>query len=158
MKPLIFLPLIGLASLRIAAIAQTGCPAPAPSPKYAGPLKHGNLIEHPVPVYPANARAHGISGSLLFRAHILEDGTVGHLTVLSGPPELQEAAEKALYRSRYTPWTVNGQPVDTYTTIPISFGLNLPDGSTGPAGKPNGQEISPLSLQGLLVRSYPAKR
>jgi TonB family protein len=138
--------------------AQTACPAPHPNVKYPDSVKRGVLIEHQVPVYPAAARAHGVSGILLFRAHILEDGTVGHLTVLSGPPELQEAAEKALYRSRYTPWTANGQPIDVYITLPMSFGLNQANGSTGPAPKPSGEKIAALALQSLLVRSYPAER
>lgn len=140
------------------ATAQTPCTVPHPVAKYTGPLKHGTLIDHPAFVYPARAKSRGISGSLLFRAHILEDGTVGHVTALSGPPELQEATEKILYHWRYTPWTANGQPVDAYTTIPVSFGLPQPNGSVGSASKPRGQPIPSLALQGLLVRSYPAKR
>jgi TonB family protein len=142
----------------LGAAAQTPCTVPHPAVKYTGPLKRGALIEHPTPVYPAQAKSRGISGSLLFRAHILEDGTIGHLTVLSGPPELQEATEKVLYHWRYTPWTANGQPVDVYTDIIFSFGLPQPNGTVGSPPKPTGQPIPALAFQGLLVRSYPAKR
>jgi TonB family protein len=136
------------------ATAQTACVQPHPTAQYSGPLTRGRLLEHPVPAYPERAKSRGISGLVTFRAHILEDGTIGHLTALSGPPELQESVEKTLYRWRYTPYTANGQPVDVYTSIPVGFG----NGSAGPAPTPTGQKISALELQGLLVRSYPAKR
>jgi TonB family protein len=99
-----------------------------------------------------------MSGVVTFRTHILEDGTVGHLTVLSGPPELQQQAEKTVYRWRYTPWTANGQPIDIYTTIPIGFGLPKAHGSVGPTPKAQGLKISPTELQGSLVRSYDQRK
>ncbi len=153
-----FRALIFVLCLSCGASSQTACPAPRPARNYAGPVQRGQLLEHQVPQYPGKAKSHDVSGSVVFRAHILEDGTIGHITVLSGPPELQESAEKTVYQWRYTPYTVNGQPVDVYTTIPIQFGLNQPGGASGPAPKPSGQKISALALQGLLVRSFPAKR
>jgi TonB family protein len=156
MKPSVLFPALCLAALP--AMGQTPCSVPRPDAKYTGPVHRGQVLDHPTPPYPGGARAHGISGTVIFRAHILDDGTVGHLTPLSGPPELQESAEKTLYRWRYTPWTSNGQPVDAYTTMPVSFGLHRPDGATGSPPKLTGQKISPLELQGLLVRSYPSRR
>jgi TonB family protein len=156
MKCLVLLPILFLACTQV--MAQSDCPVPHSVARHGGSIMKGHLVEHQVPTFPGRARAHDISGVVTFRAHILEDGTVGHLTVVSGPPELQEQAEKTVYRWRYTPWTLDGQPIDVYTTIPISFGLNKSDGSAGPTAKPKGLPISPSELQGLLVRSYPAQR
>jgi TonB family protein len=156
MKLAALVPILCVACLHV--MAQTVCPQPHLTAKYAGPVSPGHVLEHSNPDYPSSAKSRGISGSVTFRAHILEDGTVGHLTVLSGPPELQEAAKKTLYRWRFSPWTANGQPVDAYTTLPVTFNLPRPDGSVGPPPRPVGQKIPAIELQGLLVRSYPAKR
>jgi len=137
------------------AHAQADCPVPRPAANYTGHLQPGQLLEHPVPPYPERVKSHGISGTLVFRAHILEDGTVGHLTPISGPPELQEPVEKTIYHWRYTSWTVNGQPVDAFKYITMNFNLNP---ALGSAQKPTGLKVSPSTLQTLLVRSYPAKR
>jgi TonB family protein len=48
--------------------------------------------------------------------------------------------------------------VDAYTTLPVTFNLPRPDGSFGLPPSPTGRKIAALDLQGLLVRSYPAKR
>jgi TonB family protein len=154
MKLWTLLPLLCLAWLR--ATAQTACTGPHPDAKYTGPVKRGRIIEQPSPVYPESAKARGISGCVRVREHVLVDGTIGHITVLSGPPELHEATAKAFYRSRYAPWTVNSQPVDAYTTSPACF--TLPQTALPAGARPAGQQVSALALQGLLVRSYQAKR
>ena len=135
--------------------AQTDCPVPRPEAKYAGHLQRGHLLEHSNPPYPGRAKFHDISGTVVFRAHILEDGTVGHLTHFRARPSYKNLLKRHFTNRRYSPWTVNGQPVDAFTSIPVNFSVNP---SLGSSQKPVVEKITPFALQGLLIRSYPAKR
>jgi TonB family protein len=80
-----------------------------------------NLISSRVPVYPAEAKANHVGGRVVMQATINRDGSVGHLHVLSGEPELRRAAMEAVSSWQYRPYLVNGQPVEVSTTISVDF-------------------------------------
>jgi protein TonB len=73
------------------------------------------------PVYPANARAGNVSGSVLLEATIGRDGAVRNLKVLRGVPELDRAAMGAARLWRFTPTLLNGQPIEVFMSITMNF-------------------------------------
>jgi protein TonB len=81
----------------------------------------GNLISQTQPVYPAIARAAGITGVVVLRAIISKTGTIENLTVQSGPVLLRQAALEGVRNWRYKPFLLNGDPTDVDTTITVNF-------------------------------------
>jgi protein TonB len=59
-----------------------------------------------------------------FRATIGKDGVPTNLKALSGDARLIQAALQAIRQWRYRPATLEGQPIETTTTVSIAFGLN----------------------------------
>jgi TonB family protein len=82
-----------------------------------------NLISSRVPAYPDAAKAQGIQGTVMMRAIISKNGTVGHLQVIDGDPLLRAAATEAVSRWRYRPYTLDGSPVEVATTVRVDFRL-----------------------------------
>jgi TonB family protein len=85
----------------------------------------GNLIARPNPVYPAEARAAGIQGSVLLRAIISKTGDIEDLKVVSGPKELTESAIDAVKQWKYRPYLLNGEPTEVDTTITVNYTLEV---------------------------------
>ena len=83
-----------------------------------------NLIVSRVPAYPEEARERRVEGDVIMRALISKDGTVERLQVMQGDSRLRSAAEDAVYKWRYKPYTLNGQPVEVATTVTVNFNLN----------------------------------
>jgi TonB family protein len=83
----------------------------------------GNRIAGDVPEYPILAMRNDIQGTVVLEATIEKDGTVGNLSIVSGPPELQEAALAAVRTWRYFPYLLNGQPVTVRTQVNVVFNL-----------------------------------
>jgi peptidyl-prolyl cis-trans isomerase A (cyclophilin A) len=82
-----------------------------------------NLLKRAPPVYPPDARAAGISGTVVLVADISEYGMVEDLKVASGPPALQQPAMDAAKTWVYKPYLLNDEPVAVKTTINIIFTL-----------------------------------
>lgn len=83
----------------------------------------GHRIEGDDPRYPPDAKAARIQGTVLLEGYISTEGTMEDLSVISGPPLLQEEAVNAVYTWRYTPYTLNGHPVRVKTQITVVFTL-----------------------------------
>ncbi len=108
-------------------IAVTGPPNGAPAPKIAGTPQRirvgGNvspvkLIRQTRPGFPAGAP----EGSVVIRAVISTDGTVLHPVVVNTVDErLATAALDAVKQWLYQPTLLNGDPVETVTTIVVDF-------------------------------------
>ncbi len=75
------------------------------------------------PVYPPDAKAAGIQGSVVLDAVIGKDGQISSLKLVSGPPELTKAAWEAVKQWTYKPYLLNGDPVAVQTTITVTFAL-----------------------------------
>lgn len=76
------------------------------------------------PIYPVEARAEGIQGTVILHVQIQINGIVKILNVVSGDPLLIPAAEKAVVKWRYQPALINGQVVQMDTTLSIIFELD----------------------------------
>lgn len=83
----------------------------------------GNIIRRVTPVYPLQARAHHIEGSVVLHAVIGKDGAIHNLSAISGPPLLQSSAMDAVRQWKFKPYLLNGEPVDIETDIVIGFHL-----------------------------------
>jgi TonB family protein len=75
------------------------------------------------PVYPLEARANGIEGTVRLHVIIAKDGSILQLEVISGHPLLTQAAQDAVSQWKYEPSLLNGQPVEVDTTIDVLFQL-----------------------------------
>ena len=86
-------------------------------------LMAGNRIGGAKVTYPRDALAARVQGTVVLKAHILKDGTIGELTVISGPEMLQKEALDAVKTWRYRPYLLNGEPVEVLTQINVVFQL-----------------------------------
>jgi protein TonB len=106
-------------------------PMPTPPVRTAPqkPLPVGGAIAEPVkihnvaPVYPAIAQYARVEGTVVIQAIISTDGAVQEAHVVSGKPLLNEAALSAVKQWRYTPTTLNKQPVAVIMTVTVEFRL-----------------------------------
>src|SRR5277367_1658274 len=83
----------------------------------------GNILVKTQPQYPAIAKAARIQGTVVLQATISKSGTIEGLTVVSGPPMLQQAALDAVRSWRYKPYLLNGEPVEVGTQVNVVFSL-----------------------------------
>jgi TonB family protein len=92
--------------------------------RVGGNVAAANLIAKVAPVYPPDARAAGVQGTVMMEATISKDGTLMSLTVLSSPSdELSQSALDAVRQWRYRPTLLNGQPVEVITDIRLVYQL-----------------------------------
>lgn len=77
--------------------------------------------------YPLLAQENNIQGRVLVKFVVRKDGSVGDVQVLrSVDPSLdKEAIRLVKSLPRFTPGKLNGQPVNAWYTIPITFRLSL---------------------------------
>jgi len=84
----------------------------------------GGVLERQVnPVYPPEALAKGLQGTVLLHGLVTESGLLRNVKVISGDPLLTEAAMKAVAGWHYQPYELNGKPVATPTDIKFVFKL-----------------------------------
>ena len=100
-----------------------------PRMKIEGELMAKDLLHKVPPEYPAEALAAKISGTVVFHAILATDGSVKDVQVVSGPPQLVDAATNAVKQWKYRTFTLNGQPAEIETTIPVVFNLADPTGT-----------------------------
>jgi len=82
-----------------------------------------NILTKVPPIYPEVAKARHIQGTVVVQATISETGHIRELKVVSGPPELQQAALDAVRHWVYKPYLLNGEAVEVGTTINVVFSL-----------------------------------
>jgi len=105
-----------------------GTPAAAPARprrvRVGGNVTPAKLIHQTHPDYPESAKSRGVQGDVVLRAVISLDGSVGSMSPAGSPdPELAQAAMNAVRQWRYEPALLNGQPIETATTITVNFQL-----------------------------------
>ena len=83
-----------------------------------------NLLNKVVPKYPPAAKKAKIQGTVVLSAVIGKDGNIENLRVLSGPSELQQSALDAVRQWTYTPYLLNGDPIEVVTTVHVVYMLN----------------------------------
>ncbi len=84
----------------------------------------GMLLDRVPPVYPPDAKAAHIMGTVVVKAVIGKDGRVHDPEVVSSPDSsLSAAALEAVRQWQYRPYTLNGKPVEVMTHINVVFEL-----------------------------------
>jgi TonB family protein len=97
---------------------------PEGAPKVSGSapqLTPGQLVRKVEPVYPASARARGISGSVVLTALVTKDGRVSNVQFVRGPEALASPAIDAVRQWVYEPYRLGSEPVAVETMIVIRF-------------------------------------
>ncbi len=90
----------------------------------SGGVVTGRKIKGSNPQYPLEAKMNHISGTVVLSAVIGTDGKIGSLELLSSPdPALTKASMKAVSDWEYTPYLMNGKPVEIETTITVNFNI-----------------------------------
>lgn len=103
-----------------------GAPNPTGPVRVSSGTIAGMLISHPNLVYPPEARAAHVQGTVVMHAIIAKDGTIENLNVISGPPMLISGAMDAVRQWRYRPYLLNDEPVEVETTINVNFTFSGP--------------------------------
>jgi protein TonB len=78
-------------------------------------LKTGPLV------YPAIARARGITGPAVVQVTVGKDGKPHDPKFISGQPIFKDAAFQAVMGYLFKPAKLNGQPIEQSTTVRLNF-------------------------------------
>jgi len=94
--------------------------------KIGGNVQAAMILKRVQPVYPADLKANGVTGTVMIQALIQKDGTVSdlHVTNTGVDPGLVTAATDAVSQWQYRPALLNGEPVMVLTNIAVSFELS----------------------------------
>ncbi len=76
------------------------------------------------PVYPPEAKAARVQGSVVMSVSIAKTGDVEKVDVLSGDPLLAPAAANAVRQWKYKPYLLNGNAVVVDTQVTVNFTLS----------------------------------
>jgi len=90
-------------------------------------LSTPSLIEEVKPLYPAEANARKLTGTVLLEFVVLSDGRTGGIRVersLDRKFGLDRAAIEAVYQWRFDPATRSGRPVDCVAVAEVNFKLH----------------------------------
>jgi protein TonB len=87
-------------------------------------VTQGMVISKAQPVYPADAKAARIQGTVVISAIIGKDGSVQTMRLVSGHPMLAPAAMDAVKQWKYRPYILNGTPVEVETQMTVNFMLS----------------------------------
>lgn len=91
--------------------------------RIGGNVQAANLIEKFTPMYPQEAKAARIQGTVSFNATIGRDGHIIDLQLISGHPILVSSALEAVKQWVYKPTLLNGNPVEVITQIDVNYTL-----------------------------------
>ncbi len=111
--------------------SSPSAPPPPPPPKeviptripVGGDVQKSKLINQVTPIYPRFAQQMRIQGTVRLHATISKDGRVMELTLVSGPPQLVQAAMDAVKQWRFSPTTLNNTPVEVDCVFDVKFVL-----------------------------------
>jgi protein TonB len=121
------------AILALVGLTSIGVGAQTPRIRVGGDIRPPAKLVHVAPVYPDQARAERIEGTVIVEALIGTDGRVIDVHVLrSVHPLLDASAVEAVSQWEYTPTLLNGEPVELIMSITVPFALAEDE----PAGPP----------------------
>jgi TonB family protein len=75
------------------------------------------------PIYPPTAKQARLQGTVVLKVVISKSGDVENLQLISGHPMLAPAAIEAVKQWKYTPYLLNGEPVEVETNVTVNFTL-----------------------------------
>lgn len=98
----------------------------APVIRIGGVVAAANLQQSFAPVYPPDAKALGVQGTVKLQIRVGTDGHVKEATAISGESILINAAIDAALRYVYKPTMLNNKPTEVLTDVEIAFHLTQP--------------------------------
>ena len=117
------------------AVKVKGSRGPSPAPAAAaarpqripvgGNVQPSRLLRKTEAVYPEELQRQGVTGAVNIRAIIGKEGQLLNPKVINTDvnPGLAKAALDAVSQWIYSPTLLNGQPVETLTTVTVTFEL-----------------------------------
>jgi TonB family protein len=87
------------------------------------PATNSYLLKQVVPQYPEQARKQHIQGPVVLNTLVGRDGSVQEVKVISGDPELVQAAVTAVKQWRFEPPALEGNSGEFETRITVNFSL-----------------------------------
>jgi TonB family protein len=115
-------------SVQIQGKRSTAVPAPAGTPqriRVGGNVTPVRLLRKMDPEYPSQLQQLGVEGTVVIRAVISKDGAVlNPIVVNTVDARLAKSALDSVRNWQYEPGRLNGEPVETLTTISIEFQLH----------------------------------
>lgn len=102
--------------------------APQAAPAVQPPSAQAQGLQNRAPKYPQLSRKKKEQGTVLLKLLVKADGTVGTISVLksSGFSRLDQAALQAVKHWRFVPAKQQGQSIDFWYEMPMTFALNQP--------------------------------
>ncbi|MGH9502689.1 MAG: energy transducer TonB [Terriglobales bacterium] len=102
----------------------TGTPgSAAASDQRKDPSASSYLLTKVVPEYPEEAKQQRLQGPVVMNVLVASDGSVHELKVISGDPQLAQAAAHAVRQWRFRPHLFKGKPAEFETRITVNFAL-----------------------------------
>ncbi len=113
------------------ALALSAAPAlpTLAAPHAAAPRIHqshataAQLVQRVAPQYPPLALSRRTAGEVTLSVLIRKDGSVGEVKVLNGNPLFHTSAVDAVKQWRYSPATLDGEPVEVRAQVVLKFDL-----------------------------------
>ena len=99
---------------------QSAAPITA-SIKVGSTLGSPRKVKHVEPIYPARARAAGVSGTVVVEVAVAADGRVERARVVRSIALLDEAALDAVRQWRFEPFRFEGVPTAIVFTVTVTF-------------------------------------
>ena len=90
-------------------------------PPLIGGVLNLKALSLPKPGYPAQARAAGVSGTVVVQVTITEEGRVVRACSVQGHPLLWQVTEEAASAAKFAPTTLRGKPVKVTGVITYNF-------------------------------------
>jgi protein TonB len=111
------------AVLAVLAFPMAGTAWAAEPLKVEGDVQRPEALHTVPPIYPEEARKNRVEGTAILKAVIDEQGQVQDPTVekSSGHPDLDQAALDAVSQWKFTPATLQGEPVAVHYHLTINF-------------------------------------
>jgi TonB family protein len=98
-------------------------PRPQLPVRVGGDVREPRQLSAVTPVYPPDALAAGVEGTVIIEATIDRDGLVSEARVIRSVPLLDAAALEAVGKWRYTPTRLNNVAVPVLMTVTVTFEL-----------------------------------
>ena len=114
---------------QLIALLLYGLIARAQQNRTCGPIPLGQVASlcpsnpNSPPIYPPQAKAAGIEGTVKVFAQINRSGRIDLLWAVSGPEQLREAALEAVKSWIYRPYLIDGRATSFRSVINVNFTL-----------------------------------
>lgn len=95
--------------------------APKPLAPKVSDVEPSELTHKVMPQFPKFTSAQPGTQTVVLRARVLADGSVGDMQVLQGRAEFGESAKAAVKQWHYKPARVDGKPIETSVTVTLNF-------------------------------------